>query len=319
MDKIKKTCKYCGLEFEGYKNGPNECDKCISLVQLNEFVAKYDNNHVEKVLKNKIHNKNLIKENYDHGNGVTFYTLAKHSSTYRIVKRTKRVQIVIDKISFIREYLYFNLQPVFEILDSIYINRDQFWADSGNLVRYVHNCCFQEAVLKLCELLMDGSCKYSVKKICNTLLADSKYVFKEQEIYEQLEFEESKDVMEERFEPFDISEFVELINNALDANKALLEAMKDYRDNQFAHIGNLKKENSSKQMSYVNVKRMFSLAKIIYDAFLFVVAPDKYASIIFDSNICFIHLNELSKVYKQYQEEERKRVEEEIARFLQNK
>ena len=319
MDKIKKTCKYCGLEFDGYKNGPNECDKCISLVKLNEFVVKYDNNHVEKVLKNKIHNKNMIRDNYDYGNGVTFYTLAKHSSTYRIVKRTKRVQIVIDKISFIRDYLYFNLQPVFEILDSIYINRDQFWADSGNLVRYVHNCCFQEAVLKLRELLMDGSCKYSVKKICNTLLADSKYVFKEQEIYERLEFEESKDVMEERFEPFDISEFVELINNVLDANKALLEAMKDYRDNQFAHIGNLKNENSSKQMSYVNVKRMFSLAKIIYDAFLFVVAPDKYASIIFDSNICFIHLNELSKVYKQYKEEERKRVEEEIARFLQNK
>lgn len=110
--------------------------------------------------------------------------------------------------------------------------------------------------------------------------------------------------MEERFEPFDISEFVELINNVLDANKPLLEAMKDYRDNQFAHIGNLKNENSSKQMSYVNVKRMFSLAKIVYDAFLFVVAPDKYASIVFDSNICFLHLNEISKVYKQYQEKE---------------
>ena len=110
----------------------------------------------------------MIKDNYDYGNCVTSYTLVKHNSTYRVEKRTKRVQQVIDKISYIRDYLCFHLEPIFEILDSIYIKKDQFWEDTGNLIRYVHNCCFQEAVLKLRELLMDGSCKYSVKRISNT-------------------------------------------------------------------------------------------------------------------------------------------------------
>ena len=322
MAQVKKTCKYCGLEYDGYDDiesifqyGPGECKKCNSIEKLIEFISNHDKNHEDKICNNKVYERNMIKDNYDYGNGVTSYTLAKHTSTYRVERRTNRVQQVIDKISFIRDYLYFNLQPIFEILDSIYINKDQFWKDTGNLIIYVHNWCFQESVLKLRELLMDGSCKYSVKKISNTLLADSEYVFKEQEIYERLEFDESKDVMEEKYEPFDINSFIDLINKILEENASILDAMKDYRDNQFAHIGNLKKENSPRKMSYDNLKRMFSLAKAIYDGFLFVVAPDKYASIFFDSNIRFSHLNELSKLYKKHLEEEKKKFKEKIVKL----
>lgn len=317
MSKIRKTCKYCGLEYEDYddlesliKFGSGKCDKCTGLEKIVSFVSDYSSNHSDCVWKNKVHERNMIKDNHQYSNGVTSFTLAEHTTSYRVERRTKRVQGVIDKIIFIREYLYMNLEPIFDILDSIYIKRDAFWNDTGNLIRYVHNCCFQEAVLKLRELLMDGSCKYSVKKICNTLLSDSKYVFKGQEIYERIEFLESKDIMEEKYQPFNIEKFVELITSVLEENKNILDAMKDYRDNRFAHIDELKNENSSKEMSYVNLKRMFSLAKNIYDGFLFAVAPDKYAHIIFDSNIWFSHLNEMSNVYKTHIEEIKKRFKE---------
>ena len=135
-------------------------------------------------------------------------------------------------------------------------------------------------------------------------------MFKGQEIYERIEFLESKDIMEEKYQPFNIEKFVELITSVLEENKNILDAMKDYRDNRFAHIDELKNENSSKEMSYVNLKRMFSLAKNIYDGFLFAVAPDKYAHIIFDSNIWFSHLNEMSNVYKTHTEEIKKRFKE---------
>lgn len=310
MSKIIKTCKYCGLEYEDYddlesliKFKSGKCNKCIGLEKIVDFVSDYSSKHRDCVWKNKVYERNMIKDNHQHIQGVTSFTLAKHTSSYIVKKRTKRVQLVIDKIIFIREYLYQNLEPIFEILDSIYIKKDVFWNDTGNLIRFVHNCCFQEAVLKLRELLMNSSCKYSVKKICNTLLSDSKYLFKEQEIYEHIEFIESKDVIQEKYEPFNINEFVKLIDSVLEENKNILDAMKDYRDNMFAHIDELKNENSSKAMSYVNLKRMFSLAKNIYDGFLFVVAPDKYAHIVFNSNIWFSHLNEMSAIYKKHREE----------------
>lgn len=45
------------------------------------------------------------------------------------------------------------------------------------------------------------------------------------------------------------------------------------------------------------------LAKIIYDGFLFAVAPDKYAHIVFNLNIWFSRLNDMSVVYKKHLEE----------------
>lgn len=315
----KNLCRYCGIEY----NESNEtlpffnisnsvCDNCKTIDKLYEFVSNYEKENKHKIFTNKFYNKNLVNENFNNEIKIKSFILAQHTLTYRVVKRTNRVKNVIDKIIFIRDYLYLNLEPIFLILDSIYIKKDLFWKDSGNLALYVKRCCFQEAVLKLREILMDGSCKYSVKKICNTLLAESKYIFKEQEIYEILEFKISKDRIEERYEPFDINAFVNLINNAMEENKFILNSMKDYRDNQFAHIGNLKSRDSSKKLSYYNLKRMFSLAKTIYDSFLFTIAPDKYTSIVVDPNIRFSHLNELSRIYKIYCEEEKKRLNDKI-------
>ena len=321
MAKVKKECKYCGLEYDSYddvesllSHGAGECKECKTINEINEFFHKYSNNHSSKVWSNKIHERNMIKDNILYSSGVTSYTLAKHKTSYRVEKRTNRVQAIIDKISYIRDYLYFSLNPIFEILDSIYIKKDCFWDETGNLIRYVHNCCFQEALLKLREILLDGSCKYSIKRISNSLLADSKYVFKEQKIYERLEFEDSKDVIEESFEPFSIENFVKLIEKVLDENEGILDAIKDYRDNQIAHINELKNPDSPKMLSYVNLKRMFSLAKCIYDGFLYVTAPDKYASIIFDSNIWFSHLNEICKDSKKYREEQREKREKPLKR-----
>lgn len=324
MNKDKKICRHCGKllsEQTDYKllfeyETDQLCDECIDIQNIIKFVSDYSHSHSIRVWSNEVHERNRIKDNYDYGNGVTSYTLASHKSLYRVEKRTKRVQALIDKIIYIRKYLYFSLSPIFEILDSIYINHDKFWEETGNLLRYVHNTCFEEAVLKLSELLIDRSCKYSINKIKNSLLAESKYVFKEQEIYERVEFENSGDIIEERFEPFNINEFADLVSDSVDHYRKILDALKDYRDTQFAHIDTLKSKESPKALSYVNLKRMFSLVKAIYDGFLYVVAPDKYATIIFDSNISFFHLNEMTDVYKKDHEEKMKRIKEEMASLM---
>lgn len=324
MNKDKKMCRHCGTllsEQTEYKLLFEDetdlfCNYCKNIQNIINFVSDYSYSHFDRVCRNEVYKRNMIKDNYDCGNGVTSYTLASHKFSYRVEKRTKRVQTLIDKIIYIREYLYFSLSPIFEILDSIYINHDKFWEETGNLLRYVHNTCFEEAVLKLSELLIDRSCKYSINKIKNSLLAESKYVFKEQEIYECMEFENSGDIMEERFEPFNINKFADLVSNSVDHYRKILDALKDYRDTQFAHIDTLKSEESPKSFSYVNLKRMFSLAKAIYDGFLYVVAPDKYATIIFDSNISFSHLNEMTDVYKKDHEERMKRIKEEMTSLM---
>ena len=309
----KKKCKYCGLEYEETEDLTflsfseySQCPKCEGIQRIDNFVSEYDKKHKDSIWQNKIHSKNMIKDDYDYGKGVTAFTLAKHKTTFRIENRTKRVNDVINKIVYIREYLYLNLDPIFKILDSIYIDKDIFWNETGNFLKYVHNCCYQEAVLKLIELFTSEKCKYSIHKIKNIFTNDSKHIFNEQEIYERIEFIDSKDIMEERYQTFDIKGLVALIDYALNENKPILESMKDFRDNRFAHIDVLKNDDSAKNMSYVNLKRMFSLAKSIYDAFLYVAAPDKYAALFVEPNMWFSHLNEMSIIYKKHLEDKKR-------------
>ena len=306
MDKETKLCCYCsrplpdaiGRDLPLKYRTDKLCEDCKPIKDIVKFISDYSNNQAREVWANEIHEHNMIKDNTDFGTDVSSYSLAKHTSSYRVVKRTTRVQSFIDKIIRARNLLYFELGPIFEVLDSIYINKDKFWNDGGNLIKYVHNACFGMAVLRLSELLNNKSCKYSIAKIKNSLLTDSKYVFKDQEIYERMEFVESGDILEERYEHFNIETFFNLVDETLKGYKVITDALKDYRDTQFAHIDELKSEESSNLLSYVNLKRMFSLTKAIYDGLLYTVAPDKYATIVFDPNIWFSHLNEISDAYE---------------------
>ena len=88
------------------------------------------------------------------------------------------------------------------------------------------------------------------------------------------------------------------IENLLNSYKHIINAIADYRDNYFAHISELKDNESSKNLSYVNIKRIYNMLKLIYDGFLFAIAPDKLTSLFVEHNIWFSHLNNLVNKYK---------------------
>ena len=318
MDTRRFVCKYCGNKNNSPKGDDSllsfnndVCPNCMCIKKIETFVADYDENHKDSIVANEFYDKNMIKNN--NGNFVS-YSLANHTSEYVVMNRTKRVSNIIDRINYIRDYLYLTLEPIFKILDSIYINQDIFWEDTGNLLKYVHNCCLQEAVIKLTELLTNAKCKYSIPKIKNILIEDSKHIFSRQEIYELMTFHNSKDQIKEKYPPFDIKGLMNLIDSAYEDVSYILNSMKDFRDNRFAHVDLLKDKDSTKNLTNLNIKRIYSLTKSVYNAFLYAVAPDKYTTLRVDANIWFSHLNDMSVIYKDHLRQQ----DNEIAKHLSN-
>lgn len=292
-------CKYCNKAISGKTDTlpkidnllSDVCEDCWQIEKLKNYVLNYSNRHKENVIRNALYNKNLIKDDYDYGNGVKSYSLSYRSDSFKVEKRTKRVKMIINKIEKVRKYLYFELEPTFEILDSIIIKKDIFWEESGNLHFFVFKNCIYNAALRISEFLANKNSKYSVESIKKNLLAESKYVFKEQKIYEIIKFERSEDVLEEKYETFRMEEFASLIDDVINNYEFIIKSIKKYRDKHIAHVEDIDFENQDILITYRNLKMAFSLAKTIYDSFLYIVAPDKYGEIIFDSNMWIPHLN----------------------------
>ena len=138
--------------------------------------------------------------------------------------------------------------------------------------------------------------KYS-KKLRNIFENEKNRLLGEQKIFEVYKYDNG-DEFEEAFDVFPIVDYLSKIDELLNEYSYSINAINDYRNNFFAHIGELKDENSSKNLSYKNIKRIFNFIKLIYDGFLYGIAPDKYASLIVDHNICLSHLDLIVNEYK---------------------
>jgi len=228
--------------------------------------------------------------NNEFGIKVQTFTLDKYTKEYQILNRTKYINDLIERIVYIREFLLTRVGPQFKILDSIYEDKDLFWKEGGNLVYYVNDATLQYVVIKLKELLLNNS-RYSIPKIKNLISSRQKQIFEEQEIFEIYKFEHSGDVMHEKYEPFPIIEYLNKMDKVFDSYKEILNAIADIRDNEYAHIGKVKSEDSLKKINYCGLKRVFNSLNVIYDGFLFSIAPDKFANLCMDYNIWFNQLN----------------------------
>ena len=69
------------------------------------------------------------------------------------------------------------------------------------------------------------------------------------------------------------------------------------RDKAFVHLDVIDIEAYYKQIKYIDLKRIFSALKIIYDGFLCIVAPDEFHQLSMDYNMWFSHLDNIVNEY----------------------
>ncbi len=303
-----KKCEICEAEYEEPNdlnylvvNGPQKCPHCTEILALKEVLIDYSNKFRRSEWDNPVFNKNMIKDGeYDLGYGKTqSYRLDEFTKNIVIEGRTKRVQEIIDRIVDARKFIYFDLAGKIEVLKSIYKNKDRFWADGGNLVNQVSEMTVEYIVIKLNEFLSTNvnNYKYSISKIRNIINNDKIAIYDNQKIIDEKKFKISGEVMRSQYPRFEIENYLSKLDKVLDDYRMIISAIDDYRDNKFAHINNLKKPESSKSLTYRNIIKIFNSLKIIYDGFLYSVAPDLFSNLVVDFNIWFGNLNQISQYY----------------------
>lgn len=326
MSKTLKKCPYCNSDYEFdddfsflLKYGPTECcDECKEIHELKTLLKDYDTKQKEKEWKNEIHEKNMVRDTEQHVQGVTSYTSLFYKNTYEAKNRTKYITELINEIDHARRFLAFDVAAQFEILDSIYEKKDIFWEETGNFLRYVHNASFEYVVIKIKELLSGSDSKYSIKRFKNIFVNEKTRIFGRHHIIETFIYENG-DSFSIKYDPFPIVEYLNKIEKTLDNYSEIINAIADYRDNNFAHIGKLKSEESSKNLSYVNLKRIYSMVKLIYDGFLFAIAPDKYTHLLVKRNILLDHMNQVVSVYRKFEKEQEQKLKMELLNYGKKK
>lgn len=305
----KKKCDICGMLFDELNDlevlvirGPAQCPYCKDIVSLKQEIIKHWNEFVEREHNNPIEDKNMIKDeccDFDYCGGITeSYTLDEYETTFEIKGRIKLVEDYIERVQSARKYLYEVVEPQIKILESIYERKDLFWNQGGNLRYYIRNASVQFVVIKLKEYLGETS-KYSIHKLRNIIANHKERLFDEHHVVEIKKFKRSGDIMRTEYPHFEIDKYLNKLDAVLSSYTKTINAISDYRNTQFAHIGDLKNPNeSSKELTYYNIKRIFNSLKIIYDGFYYSIAPDLFTNVHYDHQLWFDHLNRITEEYE---------------------
>ncbi|MDY4934131.1 MAG: hypothetical protein SPH55_02625 [Eubacteriales bacterium] len=305
MSKIIKQCPYCGLDFEtydGYEDVFKEdfkvcCDKCKDIQQLKDIISSCQNIHSDKEFDNPI-NK-AYREAHMLQNNDFEQRRVLERIVFKVENRSSAAENIIERLDFARQLLYTNIAAQFEILDSIYITKNKFWNELGKLYNYVHESSFEYVVIKLKELISGADSKYSVLKFRNIFKDSFDSIFGKQQITATYIYSNG-DSIEILYDPFPIIEYLDKITIMQNEYSELTTALDDFRDKVCAHIDKLKNQGTPYNLTYANVKRIFNMLKIIYDGFLFAVAPDKYTPVFFQSNIWFSNMDYIVEKFKEF-------------------
>lgn len=302
MNKKENACQFCGSKCADISdldvsmlNSNVCCEKCKEIESLQILIKDYIKNHRMLETNNPIYEKNMVEDPDQKIEGITSYSSCFHRIDYKVENRTKFVQDIIDEINYVREFLSIDIAAQFKILDSIY-NKDFFWKESGNLILYVHNASIEYIVIKLKELLTKGS-KYSIEKFKNIFMNSNKRIFADYKVFEVFKYDNGES-FEIEYKPFPIIEYLNKIEGLLNEYSALINSISDFRDNKCAHIGKLKNQ-SHENLTYINIKRIYNMIKIIYAGFMIAIAPDQFATLMVDHNIWFSNLNRIVKEYRE--------------------
>ena len=136
------------------------------------------------------------------------------------------------------------------------------------------------------ELISGSNSKYSISKIKNIILNNSTSI-KQQIIYEIREYKRSGDIQKDELPKFPISDFINKVDEVLKEFEGIINVINSLRDKAFVHLDVIDIEAYYKQIKYIDLKRIFSALKIIYDGFLCIVAPDEFHQLSMDYNMWF--------------------------------
>lgn len=299
---IKRKCEICGFEYKDNEtieeilvNKEQECPNCISINNFLKIVSKFDEEEKCKVLKHEIYNKNMILSTNAYPDGVTAYYLDKHKEYFKIENRSKAINELIERLDEIRKMLVIDIEPRFDILNSIYIKKDLIWNHTGNLPYYISDTIVQYIVIKLKELIYNDDCKYSFRKIFNIIINNKNNIYNTQNIYVCYYFENSKDLLKVKRECFPILDYQEELEKIFENFNQVIKAIVDVRDNHCAHIAKVKDEHSFEHITIENLYKIFNVIKNLYDCILFSISPDKCTTLVVHNSIYIDYLNEIIK------------------------
>lgn len=306
MKPNKKKCEICGYEYDEYDNlddlitkGPSKCPHCIKVLELRNVIEQYNLLHFENVTNNEIYKKNLYPDNSRRniflGNNSSS-TLDEFKKYYDPKNRSKIIEELIERIKFAREYLITRIGAQFEILDSIYEKKNVFWKETGNFLYFCHDASFQYVIIKMKELISGSNSKYSISKIKNIILNNSTSI-RRQRIFEIRKYKRSGDIQKDELSKFPIVDFINKIDEVLKEFEDIINVINSLRDKAFVHLDVIDIEAYYKQIKYIDLKRIFSALKIIYDGFLCIVAPDEFHQLSMDYNMWFSHLDNIVNEY----------------------
>lgn len=302
-----KKCDICGFEYEDnsnlkelFKNGPLQCPYCRKVKELQNVIENYSNKHMDGITASEVYQNNFYPKNayFDSIYDCRTFRLDDYDVEYEIENRSRIVKDLIERINYVRELLVTRIGAQFEILDSIYEKKNDFWLESGNFLNFCHDASSQYVIIKLKELVAAKSSKYSIYKIKEIIKNNSTNIYKNQKIYEIRTYKKSKDVQKNKFPEFPFLEYMQKIDDLLMENSDLIEAIAVLRDKAFAHIDGENIEEFYKKIKYVGLKRIYNATRIIYDGFFYSIAPDQYHPLAMDYNMWFDHMDDIVHLYQ---------------------
>jgi len=297
---MSKKCYFCNTMFDDSDemihkiNGITYCEKCSNVFAFANKISEYYISVNEKIDNDSFFdeiNKTLIYSS----NGFQM-----HDCLYKkkIVSKTTDKEIIklIEKIESVRRFLCIEVGGYFKILDSIYEDRNIFWDETGDLLRYVHNASFENIVLKLKELL-NPDCKYSIPKIMKTLDGNKENYSKKIKMYCILD-DKKGFTKELKYDTYSIDAFIIDVNDLLNNSKKIIDDARLLRNKYLAHIEDIDWNKYKIELSFVNLKRLYKTIETIYGFSIMVLSPDRLAENIFDDNFRFNHLDAIVEEYK---------------------
>lgn len=307
----EQRCKVCGrvlnedeLFHSALKYGQKGCPDCSEILNLQKLAIEHWNKFKRAESDNPIEDKNYSDESTimsDNGPIVAIRTLNSCKTSYEIEGRVHYVENVIKEIDSARRFLYQGIGPYFEILESMFDKKNRFWKDGGNLFVYTKNAIVSYIVIHLKEYLDNNKknkSKHSIYRFKNIIENNSKKLFVDHKIYCIKKFEKSGDVMKTKFECFPIEEYLKRLDVVLLKYEGIIGTIDDYRDNVYAHTGELKnKDESEAQLTLINLRKIYNSLKIIFDCLSYSIAPDRFANLEYDFCILYDHLNSISEYY----------------------
>ena len=275
---MKLKCSICEDNFESavsphYRLSDNTvvCPNCQKIGELKEMFLEFDSRSCDSA------NSEVSEDNQ------------QLDAAYDVVND------FVDRINFVREFLYAKIGAHLKILDSISNNQDIFWKESGDLPLFVFEGSFQYVVIKLKEFIGSKS-KYSLGKIKNILLDNCSRFSKKIEMHGGWAIDETKSAFAQRHT---IKNYVDKVDEVTKKYEATINAIKKLRDKRFAHLDAADVSSYYSELNCFDLKRIFNLLKIIYDGFLYLIAPDEYCSLIVPNNLQLVHLNNLAKFWSE--------------------